>query len=854
MSDFVRLAELLREWTPESKVDQTQFDLRPYKRLAHALGQLQSEPGSVGHGDIAGLIRTVLLHQAADRKRPAELIVRKEVPGFPERDQWKEFGLEVTSRPPDKLKISADVWAPSWLEGGQEDDGVDLPAYNKTSLVQPSQVPMDPALTELLDDDSFTTYRSPGQAMAVRSAFLMGAGETLLVNLPTGQGKSLAFQAPARKGGVSLLVVPTTALAKDHERRVREAGWSYDSIAYHAGLPDAEKKDIRERIRNGTQGIVATSPEAVLSGLKGSLERCAQDGALSYFVVDEAHIIDQWGQEFRPEYQFLGAFRDHLKKLSPSGSQPKTLLLSATITEEVYKTLETLFGDITHVSAVHLRPEIEFWITEASNREEKEARLLEAVRRLPRPFIIYVSTLKDAESFSELVRSAGIKRMHKVIGGIDLEGILEQWSEQKIDVIVATSAFGLGVDNSDVRAVVHASIPESADRFYQEVGRGGRDGKSSISLTIFEDSDWKTARNLSSPRVIKEKAWPHWDAMTDEMKRLEDGEDLWVVDLQAKPLGIYQETGANRHWNEVTLSLMARAGVISLESKLDEFSPDPKATEEELREYRDKIYNEAMITIYDYDVVNKQAVFEDKVLGERQRAAESRSESFRSLQALFKDTTKSVNEALANVYSFGEVDVESPAGRCPHTRENNGGGTHYVPPCPFPPNFAPKTLTGYFSEFDNEPIYLHYDGHAGRWDRDIIDLLRYSVRCGFLEILSTMDWFKKKKVSKLHRGSPEEFVVLSDILVSPCRGTGVRKGAGFLNVPRVIVVPPNITFDQIDGVSLIPGVLHSRSTPQIVVFEKNLIYTPNRPRFYRDEVSNWDTVRGFMAEATEWQS
>ncbi|MFN9926159.1 MAG: DEAD/DEAH box helicase, partial [Phenylobacterium sp.] len=214
----------------------------------------------------------------------------------------------------------------------------------------------------------FNTYVSPGQREAVRSAFLMRPGDTLVVCLPTGSGKSFVAQAPVLvkglEGGLTVCIVPTTALALDQARQMSErlAGRSRNGagelrLAWHAGLTIKEKAAIKTAIRQGRQGVLFCSPEAVTGALLPSLYDAARAGLLDYLIVDEAHLLSQWGDAFRPAFQMIAGVRRGL--LRACRHQPfRTILMSATLTPDAIATFETLFGPgVQLTAAVHLRPE-----------------------------------------------------------------------------------------------------------------------------------------------------------------------------------------------------------------------------------------------------------------------------------------------------------------------------------------------------------------------------------------------------------------------------------------------------------------------------------------------------------------
>ena len=181
-------------------------------------------------------------------------------------------------------------------------------------------------------------------------------------------------------------------------------------------------------------------------------------------------------------------------------------------------------------------------------------------RRVPRPFLLYVTQQKHAETWEQILREDGMKRVRHVHGGSgDRAGVLRLWRENRIDAVVAPSAFGLGMDKRDVRAVIHACVPETVDRFYQEVGRGGRDGRACVSIVVHTDLNLREADGLNRERVITtELGLQRWAAMFATRPKGGEREDVFAVDLRAKRPGQTQDNDANVGWNLQTLNLMAR--------------------------------------------------------------------------------------------------------------------------------------------------------------------------------------------------------------------------------------------------------------------------------------------------------
>jgi hypothetical protein len=405
---------------------------------------------------------------------------------------------------------------------------------------------------------------------------LLDAELPLLVNLPTGAGKSLAFQVlalvEAERGGSTIIVVPTTALALDQERRFLETGRLSGPLAYHSGLDTELQAEFRTELRNGTKRVVITSPEAALGGLLPALSDLAAQGGLAALVVDEAHLVSGWGGEFRPEFQLLGALQRHLRRVHQAPSRLRTVLLSATVTRSTRDDLKAVFGPVREVCAVALRREPEYWVAHFDSPDERTRAVLEGIRRLPRPCIVYTSKRDDASSLFQMIRAeCGVERVALVRGG-DLSGngptssVIADWERGDLDIIVATSAFGLGVDNRDARTVVHACVPESLDRFYQELGRAGRDGRPSMSVLLWCDADLDVARSLARERYIgDEKGWGRWWSMFAHQLEHPTDPELVGLPIDRVPAWLDQRGDENRAWNLRTLNLMQRAGMVWLE-------------------------------------------------------------------------------------------------------------------------------------------------------------------------------------------------------------------------------------------------------------------------------------------------
>lgn len=451
-------------------------------------------------------------------------------------------------------------WCPAWLGGGASDPAASAVAETPLRWFPPT--PGDAFLSTV----GLETYRCSGQRDLLRAVQAMPSGATVLGILPTGAGKSLCAHLPALlEEGVTLLVVPTVALALDQEQALREMTGATIDYAYRGGNR-ARNAALVERIRTGQQRLLVAAPEAVVGPLVPLLLDLAREGRLRRFIVDEAHLVDTWGDAFRPALQEISGVRTQLQDASlvPFG----TVLLSATVTAGVHGTMQKFFGNpgpFVTLAAAQLRPEPSYWMASCSRDPERNERVLEAIHHLPRPLILYTATRTSAEVWSKRLGENGFGRLGCMTGATpaaEREWLIGKWRGGLLDIMVATSAFGMGVDQSDVRSVVHACLPESLDRFYQEVGRGGRDGCASVSLVVFTDEDKRIAKGLSRRVFIgTAKGITRWRTMWQHASSVVGMQ--YAVNLEASPnVEAYSER--NRSWNRRTLTLMARAGLLEL--------------------------------------------------------------------------------------------------------------------------------------------------------------------------------------------------------------------------------------------------------------------------------------------------
>lgn len=788
MTDFDQLQEALRK-LPDLSCMPKQFKDRSCEQLRRAIVATIEGTLSVGSGDLAGLTRHVMRRAAIVTSERGIIWIVPKIHPWPSKELWVESCVQVVGWDSKSFRLSADkVWSAEWLEKSKEFNPFEA-TYRETPrrVGWPSSphLPLDTALQYGLQLP-FTGYQGPGQRLAIRSAFFLSPGGTLVVNLPTGTGKSLVAWAPAllsEKTSLTVMITPTIALAIDQERQLHEQypnapGGLPKELAWHGGLNKETRKIIWGRLCNDSQRILITSPESFVGSLSRLLYETAEKGLLKYFVVDEAHLVAQWGNDFRPEFQAMSGMRRDLLKVCHSGRAFRTLLLSATLTQESFDVLETLFseGEFDSVNAVSLRPEPEYWISSSQNKIERDSKVIELLRVAPRPFLLYVTTKKDANEWYLKFKQLGLLRSGCVHGGTsseERERVISRWRAGEIDCVVATSAFGLGMDKSDIRAVIHACIPESIDRFYQEVGRAGRDGNASVSFLLpCPEADASTAKSISSERIISlSKGFVRWSSMMQKSVSL-DG--IWKVNLNTRPKHIQQDSSANIAWNLRTLVLLNRAGIIRLESSRPpdvEHIENESELEFEKRRHllMEEYFSSAYLTIHEPGHLDK-SVWDSKVKVERDLMFSASKQSFDRMAKLQRGNVE-IGKLLQETYSIstnndGALPEYFCAG-CPVCRSNPSNDNyrfrHPEPnavSCIDYGNIA--TLRSIF-QVHSEVVFVRFDGSlAGREQikRGLWFVEKLAGK-GVAEFAVPDEWKEKREWKRIHEFSTNKFVVNS---------------------------------------------------------------------------------------------
>jgi len=593
--------------------------------------------------------------------------------------QWigshsQEFGIHGKAQTDGYVGLSAQEWQSTFLEGSHQIDQL-LPRRN------PQPVLGDGTLADMTarSPRPFSSFQSEGQRRAIQAALFAPAGTTTLITLPTGGGKSLCVYLPAwinsaggqKTGGTTLVIVPTVALAIDQTESARRYFENEDEHYlphYVAGnISKNERQIIRRGLSQGSIPILFLSPESLLgSEFYSIVQEVTRKGFVKRIVIDEAHLIDSWGTFFRTDFQLLSGYFHMLYEVSQK--QLRLILLSATISRASLRTLKQLFtldGGFNHVQVNQLRPEINYWVHYASNQYQKEAALLEAIRYLPRPAIVYFTAPADAERWYLRLQNSSFKRIATFTGETDSALRLERvkaWRNNQIDLMLATSAFGLGVDKGDVRAVIHASVPETVDRLYQEIGRGGRDGFSTISLMIVTEADRDYAKNAASSPITPELAWERWQSMFETARQVKQNlrgekKTLWIVNSQAVREVTMRVSDRNRDWNEHVLLIMQRAELIRI-VELESSEEKPEID-----------YDEIIIEIL-HDALNTKTSFLELFSPRRNQELSTLGRASNELIKMLDSQSKATGRCIAYDFEAVYEPVALACGGCPACRRD----------------------------------------------------------------------------------------------------------------------------------------------------------------------------------------
>lgn len=310
----------------------------------------------------------------------------------------------------------------------------------------------------------------------------IGAGKDTLGLMPTGGGKSLTFQVPAlAQEGVCIVITPLIALMKDQVEHLRHKGIA--AAAIYSGMSrDAIVTTLENCIFGGVK-LLYISPERISSDL---FQIKLKHMKVSFITVDEAHCISQWGYDFRPSYLQIAVIR----KLVPN---VPILALTATATPDVIDDIQERLG-FTEKNVFRMSFERKNLVYVVRQAEDKEAEMIHILQSIPKTAIVYCRSRKRTKEIAQLLMQYGISATwyHAGLEPAVKDQRQSEWQHDKVRVIVATNAFGMGIDKADVRVVVHMDCPSSLEAYFQEAGRAGRDGQKAYAVLLYNGHDNRT--------------------------------------------------------------------------------------------------------------------------------------------------------------------------------------------------------------------------------------------------------------------------------------------------------------------------------------------------------------------------
>ncbi|NTV64101.1 MAG: RecQ family ATP-dependent DNA helicase, partial [Oscillochloris sp.] len=407
----------------------------------------------------------------------------------------------------------------------------------------PSSAPLlpDEAYRTLHEEFGLQSFR-PNQAHVIHN--VLGGVRTMAV-MPTGAGKSLTYQLPAMLLPQATVVVsPLIALMKDQldgmPASVRERATLINST-----LSTRELSERLRAIAAGVYKLVYIAPERLRQrAFLHALKRCG----VSLFVVDEVHCLSLWGLSFRPDYLFIGQALDEL-------GHPPLLALTATASRETQAEVSQVLGESEVVQASVFRPNLYFQVLRAGSRDEKQQALVDLCREISGPIIVYARARQACEELAEILRRAGVAADHYHAQVADRSAAQERFMRGETRVLVATVAFGMGIDKADIRAIIHYNLPQSVEAYYQEAGRAGRDGQPARCVLLYAASDKARLTTwLQEEAITRDQLRALYRAVRQQLRGAYD-----VIDLEQVQRAL---DGDDDTLVRVGLSMLERVGLL----------------------------------------------------------------------------------------------------------------------------------------------------------------------------------------------------------------------------------------------------------------------------------------------------
>jgi ATP-dependent DNA helicase RecQ len=352
-----------------------------------------------------------------------------------------------------------------------------------------------------------------GQAEVVAAAL---EGHDVLAVMPTGAGKSLTYQLPAVvHSGVTIVVSPLIALMKDQVESLRAKGISASML--NSSQTPEESKAVLANLKS--LSLLYVSPERLRS--KDLLEPLKRIG-INRLVIDEAHCVSSWGHDFRPDFLRLGELRRAL------GSPPVSALTATAtrhVQDDIVRVLE-MNSDSVRIVTGFDRPNLAYRVVRVPGEQAKLEALRLLLEKSAKPGLVYVGTRKEAEELAGLCTDWGLRasHYHGARTPAERDGVQNAFMTGKLEVVVATNAFGMGVDKSNVRFVIHYRLPGTIEAFYQEAGRAGRDGKPSRCVLLYDIKDRQLQEHFIASMIPSElelrRVWAYLHAARDDNNRV----------------------------------------------------------------------------------------------------------------------------------------------------------------------------------------------------------------------------------------------------------------------------------------------------------------------------------------------
>jgi len=350
------------------------------------------------------------------------------------------------------------------------------------SIATRARKPLDRELeTALRKVFGFPNLR-PGQDKVIHS--VLDGNDTLAV-MPTGAGKSLCYQLPALQlDGMTVVVSPLISLMRDQAVKLTEAGVA--TAVINSTLSTSEERDAMHAMTAGEIRILFVTPERLVNAEFTATLTGKDMPAVPLVVIDEAHCISQWGHDFRPAYVEL------IHAIKTIG-RPPVLALTATATpavmDDIVRELQMRHPSVIHTGV--FRDNLHFSVEQLTNPDDKRARAIELASTLEGSGIIYCATVAECDALHAALVDAGVaaQRYHGKLSASLRAEAQDAFMANGARVMVATNAFGMGIDKPDIRFVLHAQVPGSLDAYYQEAGRAGRDGEPAKCILLFELKD-----------------------------------------------------------------------------------------------------------------------------------------------------------------------------------------------------------------------------------------------------------------------------------------------------------------------------------------------------------------------------